>query len=384
MGIVRARDDSCNNAVSGARVILTLSPAVAAGDRVTLSYTPGASPIRDRADNEAEPVDGRSVTNRTGAGVVDVDPPEIVDDAGEAVRRGGVAGDTVVIVYSEPLDTRVQVPTRAFVVLAPAFGGVERDVQRVDVCDERVVLTLARPVPFGFGATVAYLPPPAGQIQDRAGNRAGAEAAHGAVWNEQITDCSGRTPDVEDPSDVEDPDEPTGGGGGGGGGGTTEPDPEPEPEPEPDPEPEPEQLSVDIAGVPSPAIAGEAYELTAQSESDATLVYQWDVRGGTIEPDDAQTVVWTAPETAVVAWIHVDVTHADGATAGQSAYVRVEVPEPSPNRSPCRRCRSWIGRSSGSSCRRRACCADRRESRSSRGAATRRGGSPAPFRREAF
>ena len=99
-----------------------------------------------------------------------------------------------------------------------------------------------------------------------------------------------------------------------GGGGTTEPDPEPEPEPEPDPEPEPEQLSVDIAGVPSPAIAGESYELTAQSESDATLVYQWDVRGGTIEPDDAQTVVCTAPETAVVAWIHVDVTHADGAT----------------------------------------------------------------------
>ena len=245
-----------------------------------------------------------------------------------------MAGDTVVIVYSEPLDTRVQVPTRAFVVLAPAFGGVERDVQRVDVCDERVVLTLARPVPFGFGATVAYLPPPAGQIQDRAGNRAGAEAAHGAVWDEQITDCSGRTPDVEDPSDVEDPDVPTGGGGGGGGGGTTEPDPEPdpepEPEPEPDPEPEPEQLSVDIAGVQSPAIAGESYELTSQSESDATLVYQWDVRGGTIEPDDAQTVVWTAPETAVVAWIHVDVTHADGATAGQSAYVRVEVPEPEP------------------------------------------------------
>ena len=77
-----------------------------------------------------------------------------------------------------------------------------------------------------------------------------------------------------------------------------------------------------------------SYELTAQSESDATLVYQWDVRGGTIEPDDAQTVVWTAPETAVVAWIHVDVTHADGATAGQSAYVRVEVPEPAPEPEP--------------------------------------------------
>ena len=32
-------------------------------------------------------------------------------------------------------------------------------------------------------------------------------------------------------------------------------------------------------------------------------------------------VVWTAPETAVVAWIRVDATREeDGATAGQSAY----------------------------------------------------------------
>ena len=31
-----------------------------------------------------------------------------------------------------------------------------------------------------------------------------------------------------------------------------------------------------------------------------------------------------------MAWIHVDVTREDGATAGQSAYVRVEVPEPEP------------------------------------------------------
>ena len=30
----------------------------------------------------------------------------------------------------------------------------------------------------------------------------------------------------------------------------------------------------------------------------------------------------------------LDVTHADGATAGQSAYVRVEVPEPAPEPEP--------------------------------------------------
>ena len=45
-------------------------------------------------------------------------------------------------------------------------------------------------------------------------------------------------------------------------------------------------------------------------------------------------VVWTAPETAGVAWIHVDVTREDDVTAGHSAYVRVEVPEPEPEPEP--------------------------------------------------
>ena len=107
-------------------------------------------------------------------------------------------------------------------------------------------------------------------------------------------------------------------GNGGGGGGT---------------EPEPEPLEVAIVGVPDVAVAGESYELTAQSDEES-LVYEWSVAGGTIEPDDAQMVVWTAPETASVAWIHVDVTREDGATAGRSDYVRVEVPEPEPEPVP--------------------------------------------------
>ena len=100
------------------------------------------------------------------------------------------------------------------------------------------------------------------------------------------------------------------------------------------PEPELEPFEVAIVGVPDVAVAGESYELTAQSD-EASLVYAWRVAwGGTIEPDDAQMVVWTAPETAVVAWIRVDATREDGATAGQSVYVRVEVPEPEPEPEP--------------------------------------------------
>ena len=101
------------------------------------------------------------------------------------------------------------------------------------------------------------------------------------------------------------------------------------------PEPELEPFEVAIVGVPDVAVAGESYELTAQSD-EASLVYAWRVAwGGTIERDDAQMVVWTAPETAVVAWIRVDATREeDGATAGQSAYVRVEVPDPEPEPEP--------------------------------------------------
>ena len=94
-----------------------------------------------------------------------------------------------------------------------------------------------------------------------------------------------------------------------------------------------EPFEVDIVGVPEVAVTGESYELTVQSDEDS-LVYAWRVDGGAIEPDDVQMVVWTAPETAGVAWIHVDVTREDGAKAGQSAYVRVEVPEPEPEPVP--------------------------------------------------
>ena len=136
------------------------------------------------------------------------------------------------------------------------------------------------------------------------------------------------------------PDPPSGGGGDGGGGDGGDGDGGDgsgggtEPEPEPESEPEPEAVEVAILGVPDVAVAGASYELTAQSGADA-LAYAWSVDSGTIEPDDAQMVVWTAPETAGVAWIRVDATRAeDGATAGQSAYVRVEVADPDPDPEP--------------------------------------------------
>ena len=197
--------------VSGSRVLLTLNPAVMAGDRVTLDYTPGYNRIQDPVGNEAEALDDRPVTNRTGGNGLDLDPPAVV------VEGGGTAGAIIVIDYNEPLGTGVQVPTRSFIVTSPPFRGVVRELQHVDVCGQKVVLTLARPLPFGFGALVAYVPGLEGQVQDRAGNVAAPLSGEILMWNEAIRDCNGRSPDITDPNDPAD----AGDGGGAVGGSPT-------------------------------------------------------------------------------------------------------------------------------------------------------------------
>ena len=49
--------------VSGSTVTLTLSPATAGGQTVTVSYTAGSNPVRDAAGNDAANLSGQSVTN---------------------------------------------------------------------------------------------------------------------------------------------------------------------------------------------------------------------------------------------------------------------------------------------------------------------------------
>ena len=102
--------------------------------------------------------------------------------------------------------------------------------------------------------------------------------------------------------------------------------------------PDLEPFQVAIVGVPEVAVTGESYELTAQSDAEEALVYAWQVaygEGGSVEPSDTQTVVWTAPAGVDVAWIRVDATREeDDATAGQSAYLRVEAPAPAPEEDP--------------------------------------------------
>jgi uncharacterized repeat protein (TIGR02059 family) len=63
-------------AVSGATVTLTLSPGVALGDAVTVSYTAAVNPIQDAAGNDAANLVDQAVTNNTSD---DSTPPTVVE-----------------------------------------------------------------------------------------------------------------------------------------------------------------------------------------------------------------------------------------------------------------------------------------------------------------
>ncbi len=91
-------------AVSGMTVTLTLSPAVAANQAVTVSYTPGASPIKDAAGNEAEGLSDETVINITGL-------PEVRVSFGASgygtITEGGSVGVTVRL--NEPPRRQVEI-----------------------------------------------------------------------------------------------------------------------------------------------------------------------------------------------------------------------------------------------------------------------------------
>ena len=74
--------------ISGATVVLTLASAVTQGQAVSISYTPGASPIQDIAGNDAAPLFDVAVTNETQApaGPLSIDPQTFA--FGTATRAG--------------------------------------------------------------------------------------------------------------------------------------------------------------------------------------------------------------------------------------------------------------------------------------------------------
>ena len=195
--------------VTGARVILTLDPAVMAGDTVTLNYT-GSGEIADLAHNAAAAFNDHPVVNVTGQDKLDVTPP--------ALMSAEVAGYTLVATWDEELDPQwVPLPLN-FTVSDTSKPHDQQAivVDRVQLCGTKVTLTLAKSF-FDYSLHLQYEDWDRG-LRDLAGNRPEESTPSvGASPETSVAGCSGTSQGSQPPST------PPGGGGGtstGGGTGT--------------------------------------------------------------------------------------------------------------------------------------------------------------------
>ena len=159
-------------AMTRSAVVLTLADAVTAGQRVTVSYTRGANPIRDTHANryKAANLDGVAVDNRAS----DTRAPRLVSAT--------VQGNVLTLVYDEALDpSRKPHANRFYVsvdVTDPNTGNTtptRANVNAVVVTGRMVILTLDLTVQDGWHVDLNYVNiGPGGEdferIQDLAGN----------------------------------------------------------------------------------------------------------------------------------------------------------------------------------------------------------------------
>ncbi len=124
--------------VSGPRVTLTLESPINPGEGVTLSYTPGTNPIRNKNDVGAEPITSMTAQNIGKA-------PALV----EAI----VVGNRLTLTYDEMLD-KTSVPTPA--AFSVMVNGEDRAVTMVKIDGRKVKLTLESPVEPDEEVTLSY------------------------------------------------------------------------------------------------------------------------------------------------------------------------------------------------------------------------------------
>ena len=165
-----------NVAVSGMAVTLTLGAAADAREAVSLDYAPpGASPIRDAAENPAAALTGETVTNNTP----DTRAPEL--------ETAEVNGDTLTLTYDEALDETSTPAAGAFTV---TVEGSAVSVSNVAVSGMAVTLTLGAAADAREAVSLDYAPPGASPIRDAAENPAAA------LTGETVTN---NTPDTRAP-----------------------------------------------------------------------------------------------------------------------------------------------------------------------------------------
>ena len=151
-------------AISGTKVLLTLSSPVVYGDVVTVSYTkPAANPLQTATGGQAASIGAQTVTNRI-ASVIPVYQSSAIENATPAV---------VEMIYNLALANIVP-GASAFSVMV---NTVVRSVNSVAISGTKVLLTLSSPVVYGDVVTVSYTKPAANPLQTATGGQAASIGA---------------------------------------------------------------------------------------------------------------------------------------------------------------------------------------------------------------
>jgi uncharacterized repeat protein (TIGR02059 family) len=157
-------------AISGTKVLLTLSSPVVYGNTITVAYTkPSSNPLQATTAGQAATLSAQSVTNNVKA-ILPVYVSSVVGDATPSVLE---------MTYNMALANVIPVAS-AFQVRVNSSA---RTVTKVAISGTRVLLTLSSPVIFGVNVTVAYTKPSSGQLQSTLGAQAATLSASAVTNN---------------------------------------------------------------------------------------------------------------------------------------------------------------------------------------------------------
>jgi uncharacterized protein (TIGR02145 family)/uncharacterized repeat protein (TIGR02059 family) len=161
-------------AISGTKVMLTLSSAVVYGDIITVSYTkPASNPLQTTSGGQAASISAQSVTNN----VLPVIPVYV----SSAVQN--VTPSVLEMTYNLTLANIVPA-TSSFTV---QVNSVSRTVNTATISGTKVMLTLASAVVFGDIVTVAYTKPASNPLQTASGGQAASISAQSVTNNTLCT-----------------------------------------------------------------------------------------------------------------------------------------------------------------------------------------------------
>jgi uncharacterized repeat protein (TIGR02059 family) len=165
-------------AISGTKVLLTLSSPVSNGDVITVSYTkPSANPLQTAAGGQAVSLSAQTVTNNVAL----IPVPAYVSSSVE-----NATSSKINIVYSLNLANKVP-PVSAFAV---TVNSAARTVNSVTVSGTTVILTITSAVAYGDVVKVAYSKPSSNPLQTAAGGQVASFTAQTVSNKVQIINAA--------------------------------------------------------------------------------------------------------------------------------------------------------------------------------------------------